>query len=190
MALLVTDHAHSQGIFTYDQQSADETVHGEFSAIIPTSQPLGQSFTPSLAGVGFIRLHLIRASFGTAGATLYVNLRENSITGNVLAASSPVVVPGGFIGYENFFFPAQVSVTFGTTYYFQPVLQSGDPFAVEAHNGFNYAGGTAFSLGQPTPAFDLWFREGLYVPEPSSTALGLLGAAWLVWARRRRCPVP
>ena len=180
--------ASGQGTFVYDQQSANETVRGEFASDIGANQPLGQSFTPSLNAVGFVRLSLSRASFGTVGATLYVNLRENSITGNVLAASSPVSVPGGFIGYTDFFFAAQAPVTPGAAYYFQPVIQAGDPFAVELHNGFNYAGGMAFLQGQsPGPAFDLWFREGIYnVPEPSSAALVLLGGAWLAWERRRK----
>ena len=99
--------AHStlgQGVFVYDQQSANESTIGGAAGVIQSSQPIGQSFTPSLASVGFIRLKLGDCVINGFGATVYLNLRSDSISGPILATSDSVVMPDGFIGYPNFFF--------------------------------------------------------------------------------------
>jgi hypothetical protein len=180
--------SRAQGTFQYDQQSSIEGLPGETSFVIQTSQPLGQSFTPSLSTVGFVRLRLADGSFDGLGATVHVNLLENSITGNILAASGSFSMPDGFgIGfnrYVDFFFASPISVTPGVSYFFQPVVDSGGPWSVGAHNGFGYSGGTAFVQGQPAGSDDLWFREGIVVPEPGTWALLLLGLGALAW---RRC---
>ncbi len=49
-----------------------------------------------------------------------------------------------------------------------------------------YPGGSAYFNGQPQPASDLWFREGIVVPETSGLALLLAGAAVWGWVRRKR----
>ena len=94
---------YGQGTFIYDQQSADETTGGGASVAIQDNQPLGQSFTSTNSAVGFIRLALRDYSINGTGATLYVNLRADSITGPILASTDPVFMPDGFIGYPNFF---------------------------------------------------------------------------------------
>ena len=74
------------------------------------------------------------------------------------------------------FFPIPATVTLGTVYFFEPVAQSGTGWFVGIHNGFNYPGGTAILNGVADRFnYDLWFREGPYVPEPSAAALGLPG---------------
>ncbi len=135
-------------------------------SVIQSNQPLGQSFTPSLSSVGFIRLFLIDGVRNNGlGATVYVNLREDCITGPVLGLSGPVFMPDNFGigsgGYTNFFFSSPVPVTPGATYYLQP-------------------------NGAAVPFDDLWFREGVFVPEPSWALLILVGGGVFVYARRRR----
>jgi hypothetical protein len=186
IASLLSFSAYAQGTFVYDQQSSIEGLNGESSASIQSLQPMGQSFTPLFSSVGFIRLRLARETFGSLGASIYMNLRENSITGNILGASSLVSLPAGFIGYTNFFFSTPVAVTPGTTYFFQPVIGSGDPFGAAAYNGFDYAGGTAYSQGAAVPGFDLWFREGIVVPEPSVAWLLLVAGGLAGWRHRKR----
>jgi hypothetical protein len=98
-------------------------------------------------------------------------------------------MPDGFYhAVTNFYFPVPVSVAPGTTYYLQPVQQSGDANWTIVDDHFNYPGGTWYALGTPNPeGNDLWFREGILVPEPSSWALALLGAvAWVCIRTRRR----
>jgi len=175
---------YGQG-FIYDQQSADETTGGGAVVAIQSNQPLGQSFTPTLSSVGFIRLNSGDSTFNSLGATLYVNLRADSITGTILGSTSPVFMPDGFSGYTNFIFSIPVAVTPGTTYYFQPVVQSGDTWGIVGY-GYGYAGGVGFSQGLPLPGSDLWFREGILVPEPSTFCLWLVGGAVFVIHRARR----
>jgi hypothetical protein len=175
--------AFGQGTFVYDQQSATESTSGGVTVVIQSNQPIGQSFTPSLDGVGFIRLFMGDTTINGVGARVHVNLLANSITGLVLAATSPVTMPDGYTGYTEFLFPTQVSVTPGTTYYLQPVVETGDTWVTSIYN-FNYPGGTAFTLGSPRQFDDLWFREGIVVPEPSVAALALIGFGTFLYARR------
>jgi hypothetical protein len=146
---------------------------------------MGQSFTPQSSLVGFVQFQF--GDFvGSLGATVYVSLMENSITGNVLAVSAPIFMPNNFLGTTNFLFPSNVPVTPGVEHYFRPVLQSGDNTDLLS-DLYNYQGGTAIFLGAagPNPARDFWFREGYIVPEPSVACLSLTVAVVAVWSRRR-----
>ncbi|HVM50115.1 MAG TPA: PEP-CTERM sorting domain-containing protein [Candidatus Acidoferrum sp.] len=177
--------APGQGTMVYDQQSA---TNRSFYAGYPfqAEQPAGQSFTPALNTVGFVQFEFIAPSPGAGlGATVFVNLRSDSLTGTILDSTAPVFMPNGFNGITNFLFSAPVAVTSGITYYLQPVLQSGDSSWGLVAGPFNYLGGTFFFNGAPNPdAFNAWFREGTFVPEPASGLLMLLGAASLFFTRR------
>ena len=73
-----------------------------------------------------------------------------------------------------------MAVTPGTTYYLQPVVQSGDNNWAVVVGNFNYPNGTWIAYGQPVlDGSVLWFREGTIVPEPSSALLFALAAATL-----------
>jgi hypothetical protein len=180
--LFLSCAAFGQGTMVFDQQSSTESNFGEQGFDIQAFKPMGQSFTPSLAGVGFIRLRLGRGTFDQ-GATIFVNLMSGSITGAVLAATSPVTLPVGFIGTVDFLFANDVPVSPGTTYYFQPVIQSGGTFSASGGT-LLYPRGNAFLQGVPVGE-DLWFREGIIVPEPSTLALLLVGGGALAYVRRK-----
>jgi hypothetical protein len=176
----ISSRARGQGTFIYDQQSATETTGGGGAVSIQSNQPLGQSFTPTLSSIGFIRLFVE----GGLGTSLYVNLRTDSITGPILGSTDLISFGGTFAGYSNFFFSTSVTVIPGATYFFQPVLQSGGG-AVVAYNGYNYPGGNAFEQEVSLPSIDLWFREGIVVPEPSSLSL-LIGSGVLFYVRHAK----
>jgi hypothetical protein len=184
---LCADSSYGQGTFLFDQQSSDESLPGEAIIGIRPNQPLGQSFTPTLTSVGFIRLQLFDGDIIIgSGATLHIDLLTGSITGSLLASSDSVFLPNGFNGdFANFIFSTPVPVTAGTTYYFQPIIESGDGFlAGRFIPGVDYPGGTEFINGQPG-SDDLWFREGIVVPEPSVLAVVLL-AGMVVASHRAR----
>ncbi len=175
--LLSTWIAYGQG-FIIDQQ-ATNGIDGVLSPL-GSSQPAGQSFTPSLSAVGFVSLY----PFNSSDSFMAINLRTNSITGPILATSSSVFIPGGFDGITNFIFDTAVNVASGTTYYLQPVVISGAIGLILVNNF--YSGGTMIANGNPSPSFDLWFQEGIIaVPEPSAAGLVLLGGGILFYFRRQ-----
>ena len=178
--------ACGQGTMIYDQQSAtNRSISG--GAPIQEEQPIGQSFTPALSSVGFVQFEFIDAHPGNGmGATVYVNLRTDSLTGSILDSTAPVFMPDGFsYGITSFFFATPAGVSPGTTYYLQPVVQSGDGLWGMIVGTYNYSDGTFFANGVPnSPGFDAWFREGVIIPEPSSGLLALAGVA-AIWVAGR-----
>jgi hypothetical protein len=170
--------ARGQDTFVYDQQSTNLIEGTAFLNYL--WQPMGQSFTPSLSAVGFVTLNLYDAGSSPIGATVYVNIRSNSLTGPILGSSVLVSMPDQFFGITNFSFTTPVSVVPGLTYYLEPVAQPGsDGWGSYVTDG-SYAGGTIFASGGPVADRDLWFREGIVVPEPSALWMSLFGAGTLV----------
>lgn len=189
IALLSATTLLGQGTFIFDQQSStDETPHGygygpQLSTLLPLT---GQSFTPTLAGIDFVRLKFDDGAVGDGqGATLYLNLRSGSIGGTILGSTVLVNMPDGFTGTQTFFFPGTVGLTPGTTYYLELAVQSAFNWHVDA-GPYNYVGGEAFANGNPWPAADYWFREGILVPEPGPLLLALIGGALSLFTKRHR----
>jgi len=169
--------ARGQGAFQYDQQSSTvETLPA--SGTVGLRPGLAQSFVPALSSVDFVRLYLSDPVLNSSGATVYLNLWANSVTnGTFLGATTPIFIPSGFAGYTNLFFSSSIILSPGATYWFEPIRQSGD-FPVDAQllPDFSYPNGTAV-IPPAISGFDLWFREGIIVPEPSSLSLVLIGLA-------------
>jgi hypothetical protein len=185
--LLKALSSQGQGTFIYDQQSVtSDFAFAEGVQTIQSAQPIGQSFTPSLNAVGFIRVTLIDRTANSVGATVYINLHSGSITGPILASTEPVRMPDNYGGATTFFFSNPIPVVPGTTLYFRPVVQSGDAWGIYHDRHYDYSGGMMFGFGLPAPDSDLWFRQGIYIPEPSPTLLLLSGAAVVLYLRRRR----
>lgn len=184
--LLLPVAGHTQGTFIYDQQSSVEGNYSLDFLDIRTGEPLGQSFTPTLLeSVGFIRIMLNDDTQGnTLPGTICINLRSGSIDGPLLASTEPVLVPAGTHGPVTFYFAESVFVINGATYYFQPWVQNGNAWGCNV-GAYNYTGGMAFNNGLAFPGGDLWFREGIVVPEPSAGLLLMVGIGTLAWARRR-----
>ena len=181
LLLLTVLCACGQGTFFYDQQSStDETplrgVGGDMNQISP---PWGQSFTPAQFSVGFVKFMFNNGNINGLGATIYVNLVSDSISGTIIGTSTSVTMPNAFAGPATFLFPSPVPLTPGTTYYFEPMLQSVGTWDIVA-GPYNYPGGSVFVGGTAAPASDFWFREGIVVPEPSSAALLLIVGLFLL----------
>ncbi|TSA41348.1 MAG: PEP-CTERM sorting domain-containing protein [Verrucomicrobiales bacterium] len=177
-------HTHAQGTFVYDQQSIN-VVEG-IAHINNANQPMGQSFTPSLSTVAFVDLYLYDAdALHFAGATVTVNLRAGSVTGTLLGTSSSVTMPDQFFGIVNFVFSTPVSVVPESLYYFQPVVLAGDSWSDYVTDG-SYTRGAQISSGLPVASRNLWFREGIIVPEPTSASLLFLGGGLAAWFVRRK----
>jgi len=82
-------------------------------------------------------------------------------------------------------FSTPIGLTPGTTYYLEPVGLLGGGLINQS--GYQYAGGTLFLDAVPNQqGFDMWFREGTIVPEPSTFGLLIVtGLALLGWRRCR-----
>src|SRR5579862_2132891 len=178
--------ARGQGTFLVDQSINPTNAPGGFANIQP--DPTGESFIPTLSSVGFVEFYLgdpIRVQ----GPTMSVDLWSGSLgSGTLLGQSSPVSLPTTFVGIVAFSFANPISVTSGTTYYLQPVIQTGDSEQIGEVPGTAYPNGMAFISGTAQPGADLWFREGIIVPEPSCFSLALLGILAIypvLWNRRR-----
>jgi hypothetical protein len=187
IAGLWTMNALSQGVLYYDQQSStNEAPPFAGSGItIQAALPYGQTFIPASNAVDFIRLKLNDPNSGNSlGAIMHVNLRTGSISGNILASTSLVTFSNAFAGVATFYFPASVSLTPGDNYVFEPVVDAGDLWNIEAGE-YNYPGGTAIYQGSALSGSDVWFREGIIVPEPCSAFLLLLGGTVVLWRRKQ-----
>jgi hypothetical protein len=176
-----------QGTLVYDQQSSTDErpdLNGG-GTLLQQYTSYAQSFTPSLGSLDFVRLKLNdnTPSFGI-GATLHVNVRSTSFNGPVLASSLSVVFPNGYTGVTNFLFPSSVPLSPGTVYYLEPIIESGDQWNTAADE-YNYPGGMVFANGVAASGSDMWFREGIIVPEPSSGMIALFGVCSVIYARRR-----
>src|SRR5215475_12488702 len=141
ICLLVTLAAtRGQGTYTYDQQSStNEGAVPGGPVIQRIGSPYGQSFPPTLTSVGFIRLAVSDFNPGnSSGATLHVNLRAGSINGPVLDSTEPIAFVDSSASFSTFLFANPVQVTPGSTYYLQPVVDSGDSWTIGAGE-YNYS---------------------------------------------------
>jgi len=178
--------ADAQGTFVYDQQSSDELNTTLSGNVIQNVQPTGQSFTPALDAIGFVRFNLFdQVRNNGTGAVIYVNLRSDSITGPVIDSTAPVALPDSFglvtNGFVNFFFSGNVTLQPGTKYYLQPVVESGDLWGIFG-SPLPYAGGDLYANGVAFSS-DYWFREGVIVPEPCT--IGLVALCMGIYACRK-----
>jgi hypothetical protein len=176
-AILAACSAHGQGTtFFVDQKSSDVGHYMEGVRVI--NGLLGQSFTPTLPGLGYVNLYIGDGVVGGGVAgTFAMNIRSGSIDGAILGTSSLLSLPRGYIGLVTFQFDTEIQLTPGTTYYFQPEQKTQLGGWLASVSTYNYAGGNAVLDGVPDSLNDLWFQEGIVsVPEPSPGLLVLAGA--------------
>ncbi len=177
--------AEAQGLLV-DQRN-DDTISNSLRFLSPAqggpgSLPFGQEFTPSFAGVQWFEFLVNSVAPPASAGTFQVNIRLNSVTGPIVGASEPVSVSFGVSqGTARADFGSLVPLVGGQQYVAELVPLSG--LGLYFFDSPNYSGGRLIMSGAPT-ATDLWFREGIIVPEPGAVRLGLV-AALLAWLRIR-----
>jgi hypothetical protein len=112
----------------------------------------------------------------------------------VIAISSPLFFQSLSIEYPIFYFSDNIAITANLPYYFQPLVLGGGELDFHMKDLGTYGRGDLFlNGGSANPLADLWFREGVVVPEPAVywlllASTGLLLMHWLVrrdtWPRR------
>ena len=180
---LLVSHARGQGSLVVDQASGtlEEPVVNAYRT--PENQ-LAQSFTPSLNAVGFVQLRSLLTAPSGSSVTVMVNLRQGAYDGPIISSTDPLVIIG-FAGVGTFYFPGNIPVTAGQMYFFEPVLKSAGSVDVGFKSPSPYLSGELFINGTPSTAMtDLWFREGIVVPEPSTFSLLGLGAGLAFMLRK------
>lgn len=153
--------------------------------------PIGQSFTPMLAGLDVVELWTADFTWNNGfGVEIYVNIREANIYGPILGTSYILQLPDSFQGVTRFTFPSLVSLTPGQLYVIEVIAVGGDAWIVYYNWGIGsgggpystYPGGTWILNGVEIPENDLWFREGLANPTPQSSAY-CKGGLWAYLTR-------
>jgi hypothetical protein len=192
--LLAATWAHSQGTLVLDQYSSldERTMAGSGTPIQWFATPFGQSFTPSLSAIDYIKLNLSDHFTGNGlGATIYVVLHSDSIGGPVLGTTESVYLADSSATISTFLFASTIALTAGTAYYAEILIQSGSDDWDIITDGYNYTGGSLIvggsgHFGGPGGS-DAWFQEGIVViPEPSSVWLLLVGCGMLLYVRSRQ----
>jgi hypothetical protein len=180
------------------------TVHGQNLLFDQISSPylqtpfgtpalnfnLSQSFTPGLSGVGFVELQTV--TYPEGGSSLSrVWLRQDGVDGPRLASTEPLLVEDNGLAIRTYFFPENISVTPGTKYWLEFELMSitgpAVDLSVQEVSPSSYTAGDMYFRG-PQPDIDLWFREGMVIPEPKVVhmlVLGALGFGGCNWLARR-----
>lgn len=169
--------------FVVDQRN-DNFEPGLFNNI-EFFTPIGQEFVPRFNSLNVVELYT--DDFGGTnglGASLFTNIRFDTIVGTIVGTSSLVTLPDNFEGITQFNFPSFVSLNPNQRYVIEVRVASGDVWAVASSGGPNstYPDGRWIIQGQPRENNDLWFREGttVQVREPISNigflTLGTLGA--------------
>lgn len=173
----------------------------------PFRQPMGQTFIPSLTSIDFVELQMFDASLDSNGGSVFVRIREDSKTGDIVG-TSPIVhledcfqFPAGpgcgmiatVVAPVRFDFFDSVPVTAGQSYLIEILHAGGDSLGVAFSSRNPYTNGAGFFDGSDAYALgvDLTFREGIVVPEPASAALLTAGVAVVAgsqWRRRKDRP--
>jgi hypothetical protein len=176
-----------------DQENLGSPIGG-FTVSGPLAYiPSGQEFTPTLSQLNFADFFLNQRD--GAPAALQVRVRSGSISGPILGTSQVADVPlvdpnsppsaGTFVRFE---FATSVPLLPGSRNVLElvPLAGTTGPSVGAQETGDQYAGGRAIQAGVPQANFDLIFREGVIVPEPSSLVLAVLSTTILLGYARHR----
>ena len=148
---------------------------------------LRQEFTPTLDRMDSLELfiNLDGAPLSPTGGSLAIEIRQGGFDGTVIATSPEVQLGPFFQGSVLFRFSDPVSLVPGETYAFQPIPVSGNMnWFANANESpqTGYPSGRLYFDGSFMPDnTDLYFVEGINIPEPAPVMLIVLGFAtsWL-----------
>src|SRR5204863_6687438 len=119
--LLQSTSILAQGLIV-DQASGTTGEFIQNFSQIPDNQ-IAQSFTPSLSAVGFVQFSEYVPAFpGNDQVTFVVNLRQGSFNGPILSSTDAVILVNKITQIGTFYYPANIPVTPGQLYFFEPVL--------------------------------------------------------------------
>ena len=178
---LAAANALSQGLLV-DQASGTPNEITTESTTLP-GNAIVQSFTPSLSAVGFVQLQTY-ISAASSGETVMINLRQDAYNGPIVRSTDPVFLINKGTAINTFYFSGNVPITQNQVYFFEPMVLSAGNWNI-GYKPSSYDRGDMYSNGTPSGGFvDLWFQEGIVVPEPGTVGLLFLGTSLFLWQRR------
>lgn len=186
LLLVLAPVTHASPLETIDQaQTANQS-----SIDAVGSAPLGQSFIPANKQINFVEFNLQDTSDAATGSHAFVNLRQGSLDGPIIAASEIRYLSDCFsLGKEpgcrgaggtpvpvRFLFTEDIAVEPGTTYVAELVAIPGmDRFSVATTARDVYPRGHSFQNGEQADR-DLWFRIGYKTHNVIGEIPGITGA--------------
>lgn len=189
--LMFPANAEAQGVII--DQSNDQTNPRNLAYwTLQVSTPVGQEFVPTLNAMNFVEAAFTTREGGSSLITMQVLIHASTITGPVVGSSTMDTFSapynfGGFGGVHRFEFSSTVPLVVGNVYVMDFVQQTPVGNFIGTDPSMAYTSGQMIRGGVPFDGFDLWFREGLAVPEPSTALLVLLGFSlfFLIFRRQR-----
>jgi hypothetical protein len=175
-SLAIAPKADAQNLI-FDQRSGSDSL--VLNGIPVQDNHLIQSFTPEVAAIGFVQFQAVLYPEGGSSLTR-VNLRQGGTDGQIMARTDSLRIEDNGLFVRTYYFPDNVPIEPGQMYWLDVELQSlaapALSISFELLYPSSYERGDLYTRGSPSPGFDLWFREGVVVPEPSSLVLCALGA--------------
>jgi hypothetical protein len=184
VSLATALQTRAQGTLVFDQQSATTPERINYDSFDLYKQ-LWEAFVPTLSTIGFVQLEISDyLDTNTSGAAISVALYSGSPQyPTFLGGTERVYLPPNFnndqtgnSGVTNFNFATSIALTPGQTYYLVPLEITGDHVWSVAVTDNTYPNGGLYGFD----GTDLWFREGIVIPEPSVLALWALGGLLIV----------
>lgn len=138
------------------------------TASINLAAPLGQEFTPTVASLVAVDLDVATANPGSGDGTISLLIRDSTIDGPVLGATS-IAVADGFMGWLHIDLVAPVTLVPGQTYVI--ALESTTITHSWQLTDDTYPGGRGIMDGNPQAVTDWRFRTYGAEPTPTPTPI-------------------
>ena len=159
----------------------------EFHSGVNPAFDLQQEFTPTLDRVNFVQLffNMSGISILRQSASFTVSIRDGGVDGAIIGTSSELDLSPEFQGFATFRFADPTDLSPNEKYAFDVRKTDGklDFWTVEAGSLPGYAGGDLQFNGSIESGADLYFREGIAIPEPAPVLLVCMSAAGLGFFR-------
>ncbi len=149
--------------------------------------PLGQTFTPTLSGLNFVTIKLGAGLSPFEGAIAAIEIRTG-VNGALVGTSKPTTIPASQFDMRltdyRFDFAQTAVLTPGGLYSWTVKPISG--MVMVGGSEADYERGEYVRWGERETGLDMYFIEGLIVPEPSALPLAAIGFGGIVRRRASR----